>query len=394
MNSSLLQTAILTTLAITCIGFELIGQNPVNFESGPVHALDLSDDGTRLFIANTIGGRLSVFDTSNPEQPLLRREIPVGLDPVSVHARTRDEVWVCNQLSDSVSIVSVSEGRVVATLRVIDEPSDIVFAAGNAFVTAATSDRVQVFDAVTRTPIATIDLFGKDPRALAVSPDETKVYAVIQRSGNGTTILPDNIAPPPPPPTNAALPTAPDQGLIVRWDDPQWSGQIPYSLPDHDVAEIDVATLTVARYFDAVGTTNTGIAVDANTGDLWVANTDARNLVRFEPQLRGHAIDSRVTKITTGATATVTAFDLNPGINYAQLPNNSARATALSEPFGIAFDTSQGVVFVAAQGTDRIAVIDAQGAVIDRIEIGDAIGAQIDTRNKRGPRALALHATA
>lgn len=391
MNASLLRT---TTLAITCIGLELAGQNAVNFESGPVHALDLSDDGSRLFVANTIGGRLSVFDTSNPDQPLLRREIPVGLEPVSVHARTRDEVWVCNLLSDSVSIVSLSAGRVVATLRVIDEPSDIVFAAGKAFVTAATTDRVQVFDAVLRTPIGTIDLFGKDPRALAVSPNETKVYAVIQRSGNGTTILPASIAPPPPPPSGAGLPTAPDQGIIVRWDDPQWSGQIPYSLPDHDVAEIDVATLTVARYFDSVGTTNTGIAVDANTGDLWVANTDARNLVRFEPQLRGHAIDSRVTKITTGTTATVTAFDLNPGINYAQLPNNGARATALSEPFGVAFDASQGVVFVAAQGTDRIAVVDSQGAVIDRIEIGDAIGAQVDTRNKRGPRALALHATA
>ena len=29
-------------------------------------------------------------------------EIPVGLEPVSVRARTNDEVWVVNEVSDSV----------------------------------------------------------------------------------------------------------------------------------------------------------------------------------------------------------------------------------------------------------------------------------------------------
>ena len=146
-------------------------QSFINYESGPVNPIRISDDGSRLYIADTLGGRLSVFDLSNPDQPFLRAEIPVGMDPVSVHPRTLNEVWVANLLSDSISIVDVSAGRVVDTLRVVDEPSDVVFAGGKAFVTAATRDEVHVFNAITRAPLTVIDIFGKDPRALAVSPD-------------------------------------------------------------------------------------------------------------------------------------------------------------------------------------------------------------------------------
>ncbi|MEO6596848.1 MAG: beta-propeller fold lactonase family protein, partial [Planctomycetota bacterium] len=383
----------LVALAAIVLAAAVPAQAFVNYESGPVSPLRLSADGTRLFVADTLGGHVNVFDLSNPSAPFLLAEIPVGMDPVSVHPRTRDEVWVANLLSDSVSIVSVSLGRVIGTLRVTDEPSDIVFAGGKAFVSAATNDKVEVFDATTRAPLGTVALFGKDPRALAVSPDGSRVYAVIQRSGNGTTILPDSIAPPPPPPTNGALPAAPQQGLIVRADDPAWAAQIPYTLPDNDVAEINVATLAVNRYFRGVGTTNTGIAVHPTTGDLWVANTEARNLVRFEPNLRGHAIDSRLTRITTGVSPVVTPYDLNSGINYGTLPNAAALSTALSEPFGVAIDAAAGFVYVAAHGTDRIGVLDLSGNVQAHIEIGTTPGATVNTRQKRGPRALALHPT-
>ena len=368
-------------------------QSLANYDSGPVAPLRLSADGSRLFVADTLGGRLCVFDLADPTAPFLVAEIPVGLDPVSVQPRTRDEVWICNLVSDSVSVVSVRERRVVATLRVVDEPSDVVFAGGKAFVSAATRDEIAVFDAATRQPLGTIAVFGKDPRALAVSPDGTRVYAVVQRSGNGTTILPAGVAAPPPP-WNLALPPAPEQGLIVRADDPNWAALVPHSLPDHDVAEIDVATQAVTRYFDAVGTTNTAVAVDAGSGDLWVTNLDARNLVRFEPNLRGHAIDSRVTRITTGAVPTVTPFDLNPGVNYGVLPNPAAMATALAEPFGVAVDTAAGRVYVAAHGTDRIGVLDLAGNVLARIETGTTPGAVVAPRQKRGPRGLALHPTA
>jgi len=381
----------LAVITVAAIG---VGQAPVHTESGPVHSLRLSADASRLLVVDPIGHRLSVFDLRDPRAPFLLAEIPVGLEPVSVQARTADEVWVCNQLSDSISIVSLSERTVVATLRAVDEPSDVVFAGGKAFVSTATTDAVLVFDAQTRMPLGSIAVFGKDPRALATSPDGSRVYAVIQRSGNGTTILPTSVSPLPPPPTNPALPAAPAQSIIVRAGDPAHVQWIPYSLPDYDIAEIDVGTNTVRRYFAAVGTNNFGIAVHPGTGDLYIANTEARNLVRFEPELRGHAIDSRVTKITTGPQPTVTPVDLNPGINYQQLPNPTALATALAEPHGVAIDATSARVYVAAHGTDRVGVLDLNGQVLARIEVGDTPGTLVDTRRKRGPRALALHPTA
>jgi YVTN family beta-propeller protein len=384
----------LTRLVLPFLAAALPAQAFTDYASGPVQPARLSADGSRLFVADTAGGRLCVFDLRDPSSPLLLAEIPVGLDPVSVNPRTSDEVWVVNQLSDSVSIVSLARRCVIGTLHVQDEPSDVVFAGGRAFVSAATTDDVKVFDVASWQLVGTVAVLGKDPRALATSPDGSVVYAVVQRSGNGTTTINENAAPLPPPPTNTALPTAPRQGIIVRADDPAWAAQIPFTLPDNDVAEIDAATLTVNRYFGAVGTTNTAIAVHPLTGELWVANTDARNLVRFEPNVRGHAIDSRLTRITVGATPVVTAFDLNAGLDYTTLPNPAALATALSEPFGVAIDTVRDRVYVAAQGTDRVGVLDRSGNVVARVEIGSTPGAAVNSRDKRGPRALALHPTA
>lgn len=382
---------LVTRVAIAiCTSAIVSAQAFVNFENAPVTPMRISPDGSRLFVADTVGDHLCVFDLSRPERPFLIAEIPVGLDPVSVNPRNRDEVWVTCLLSDTVCIVDVPARRVVETLRVVDEPSDVVFAGGKAFVTAATVDEVRVFDATTRAPLGSLEVFGKDPRALVVSADGSRVYAVVQRSGNGTTVLPHG-ASPPPIPTNPLLPPAPVQALIVRADDPAWAAQIDFTLPDNDVAEIDVATLAVTRYFPGVGTTNTGIAVHPTTGDLWVANTEARNLVRFEPNLRGHAIDSRLTRITTGVVPTVVPFDLNDGLDYLMLPNPTALASALSEPFGVAIDGTANLVYVAAHGSDRIGIVDMNGVVVDRIEIGGTPGAIVDTRKKRGPRALLLH---
>ena len=382
-----------TVLASLCLLVALNAQGFTNYESGQVNPIRLSADGTRLFVCNTPDNRLSVFSTVNPSAPVLLAEIPVGLEPISVAPRTADEVWVANLLSDSISIVSLSAGRVVATLRAKDEPSDIVFAGTKAFVSTATNDRVLVFDVNTRLQLASVNIFGKDPRAMAVNPAGTKVYALVQRSGNKTTLVKREDAPAQPTPTNPALPAAPDEGVIVTAGDPLWP-TVTWTLPDNDIAEIDVATHAVSRNFIGVGTTNFSMAVHPTSGAIYVANTDARNLVRFEPALRGHAIDSRVTRVTTTAVPQVSAWDLNPSLNYVTLPDPNSRAIALAEPSGVAIDPVANEVFVAAFGTDRVGVLNATtGAVLARIELG-AAGSTVATLTKRGPRGLALHAAA
>ena len=125
----------------------------------------LSPDGTRLFAVNTPDARLSVFDVSNASNPILIVEIPVGLEPVSVNPLNNDEAWVVNEVSDSVSVVSVSRGIVIDTLQAKDEPADVVFAAGSAFVSCSRNNMIRVFDLATHAQMAFIPVFGNNPRS-------------------------------------------------------------------------------------------------------------------------------------------------------------------------------------------------------------------------------------
>ncbi len=390
--------------AILAVGFVLTFSAPaayVNFEAKQTSPVRLSADGTRLFAVNTPDARLSVFDVTQASNPRLIAEIPVGVEPVSVNPRTADEVWVVNEVSDSVSIVSVSQRMVTDTLSVKDEPADVVFAGGRAFVSAARKNSIAVFDVVSHTLLTNIAVFGENPRALAVDTNGTKVYAAFALSGNHTTIITASNAPPQQtngtPPMNPDLPPPPQTGLIVdATNSTYYPSVIKYTMPDNDVVEIDATSLGVTRYFPHVGTVNLGLAIRPGSGELYVANTDARNLVHFEPTVRGHAVDNRISRVDVN-TGTVTAFDINPGIDYSVLPNPSALTNALAQPTAIAFDPSGSFFYVAAFGSDRVAKIDADNPsnVLARIELcPTAAGSAADPRNKRGPRGLALNANA
>ena len=90
-------------------------------------------------------------------------DLPVGLRPLAVAVRAIGggdlEAWVVNHLSDSVSVVRLSTGNVVATLETDDEPGDVVFAGSpvRAFVSCSAADRVLVFEP---------DDLGRSPRSV------------------------------------------------------------------------------------------------------------------------------------------------------------------------------------------------------------------------------------
>lgn len=401
MNRTFIFFGALVTLAFT-FSTPLTAQSYVNFEGKQTRPICLSPDGTRLFAVNTPDARLSVFDVTHPLSPFLIAEIPVGVEPVSVNAVNNDGVWVVNEVSDSVSIVSVTNHLVVDTLFVKDEPADVVFAGGKAFVSAARKNQIVVFDLASHAQLTNIAVFGENPRSLAVNTNGTKVYAAFALSGNHTTLIPEEdipgvpVAPPQItngiPPMNPSLPAPPRAGLIVDATNSTWyPSYIKYTMPDNDVVEIDVATLTISRYFARVGTENFALAVQPGSGDLFVANTDARNLTHFEPGSRGFFMTNRVTRvdITSGA---LTHFDLNPGYNPTNFTSLN-KTNALAQPTAIVFEPNGSNYFVAAFGSDRIARVDAAtGNVTARIELcPTAVGSDSDPRNKRGTRGLALN---
>jgi DNA-binding beta-propeller fold protein YncE len=388
----LLALAPTTTADNPSVGF-------ANFEAAQTNPIRLSADGSSLFAVNTPNDSLSVFDVSRPGNPNLINEIPVGVGPVSVNPRTFDEVWVVNQVSNSVSVVSLFQGIVTDTIftGAGTEPMDVVFAGTNqAYVSCSRSNTIAVYDVNSHALISTIPVFGGSPRALAVSGDGSMVYAAFAISGNATTIIPAKLAPPQPPPTNKNLPPPPQVGLIVAATDPKWRQYVTFTMPDNDVVAIRTGpSPSISGYYSGVGTINLGLAVNPVTGDLFVGNTDALNLTFFEPNLRGHWINNRITRIQI-ANGQVTPFDLNPNINYGILPNPAALSTALSQPTNVVFDPSGNFMYVASFGTDRVAQVDTNGNVLSFVEVSlpSGSGSSADPKNKRGPRGLALNAGA
>src|SRR5205085_5503594 len=221
-------------------------------------------------------------------------------------------------------------------------------------------------------------------------------------SGNQTTVVPAaqvtaNGGPPPPSPSmSPGLPTAPNVGLIVKWNgsawadetgNPKWNSVIPYTLSDTDVAVIDARSPnpSVSILVRGVGTHIGNAIFDASANRLLVANDEARNLVRFEPNVRGHFLNSRVSAISFGGGApSIVASDLNSHINYSNPAGSDAeRAASLALPADIA-RAADGTLYVAASGSAKVGVLNAAGAVQRRIQVGQGpTGLAVDEARQR-----------
>ena len=313
------------------------------FESGQVRPLAMSPDGTRLFALNTPDNRLEVFKVKQ-DGLVPVSSVTVGMEPVAIAARNNDEVWVVNNVSDSVTILDVSKTnpQVVRTLLVGDEPMDIVFAGkdnNRAFITTAHRGQnspidpkpttpgvgradVWVFDAAALaadtslggTPLNIITLFTDSPRALAVSADGKKVYAAGFKTGNQTTTIYEGLVT-----SNGGVPGAttmvdtngdgvpephmvstsgelqPLTGLIVKYNGQHWvdetgkiwDEQVKFNLPDKDVFVIDAMANPPAQMsgdagsYSGVGTILFNMVVNPVNGKVYVSNTEALNQVRF-----------------------------------------------------------------------------------------------------------------
>jgi DNA-binding beta-propeller fold protein YncE len=378
------------------------------FESGHVRPLALSRDGKHLFAVNTPDNRLEIFRVHG-DHLRSKASIMVGLEPVAVAVRNHHEVWVVNHLSDSISIVDVrnpNHPRVTRTLLVGDEPRDIVFANGRAYVTTAHRGQntgrdpqittpgvgradVWVFDPAALgesaggTPVTVITLFADTPRALAVSKDQKTVYAAAFHSGNQTSIVPErivtNFGGMLPPLTNAEGVRAPEPALIVKyrlgapdgqrhWLDESgriWDQHMRLSLPDKDVFAID-ATLPVpaekpGSVASGVGTILFNLAVNPVNGKVYVANLDSRNEVRFEghnefgggSSVRGHLAESRITVIDG---STVAPRHLNKHIDFAHEGTPREAARSLAFPTGMEVSSDGRWLYVAAMGSDKVGI--------------------------------------
>ena len=399
----------------------------VNWENPPVHPLDRTPDGTRLLATNLADGRLEVFTIEADGSLTAELSIPVGVDPVSVRARTDSEAWVVNHISDSVNVVDLDTGTVVATIRTLDEPCDVVFAGDpeRAFVSCSAANTIQVFDPadLTAAPDA-VELFAEDPRALAVSTDGGTVYAAVFESGNASTSLggidvtgdadgfpPDVVSHPDgpyggvnPPPNdgdefspaqNPVNPVPLPSGMIVKknalgewldgsgedWTDfvtgpdAEESGRpIGWDLPDYDLAIIDADTL-VLDYASGLMNSCMAVGVNPSTDSVCVIGTDGTNEVRFEPNLNG--VFHRVVAAFVDPTGAVAPelHDLNPHLDYTSASVvQSERDRSIGDPRAVVWTSDGETAYVCGKGSNNVIQLTsagARGGVADTIEVGE-----------------------
>jgi YVTN family beta-propeller protein len=393
-------------LAVASLTAAAPAQTFVNWESPHVHPLALTPDGTRLLAVNTADNRLEVFAVSGTTLGHVA-SVPVGLDPVSVAARTDTEAWVVNHVSDTLSVVDLATMNVRATLRTGDEPTDVVFAAGKAFVSVSQLNEVRVFDpAALNAAPAVIPIAGEDPRALAT--DGTTVYAAIFESGNNTSILGEQTVTDPAsnpypgdpnpvpndglafdPPIAGGLPTPPGVSHIIQrqpggtWEDANgfdWSGAVTWDLHDHDVAMIDAGSLAVS-YQSGIQNLNMGLAVRPG-GNVVVIGTEALNHIRFEPNLNGTFLRVQAAEFAPGGGA-ATIVDLNPHLAYASpnVPQN-VRDQSIGDPRGIAFNAAGDRAWISGMGSNNVILVDGALGRVGRVEVGE------------GPTGVVLNETA
>ncbi|ANM30925.1 hypothetical protein ABI59_17100 [Acidobacteria bacterium Mor1] len=378
-----------------------------NFEASHVHPIALTPDGTRLLAVNTPDALLEVFAVQPDGSLSASSAIPVGLEPVSVIARNNAEAWVVNNLSDTISIVDLSLGLTVRTLEVGDEPTDVAFAGGRAFVSVSQEDKIRAWSLsdLDAAP-AEIPLFGRDVRALDVAPDGQTLYAVVLRSGNLTSIagahhtfpadfildparltamnLRDfNCEGPQPayPPLPAGITRNPDLtdppsgvppvALMLTWNEAteqwideagqDWSHCLHYKPSDQDLFAIDVASLAVSSVRH-LGTTLFEVSVNPANGKIYVPNTDARNFVRFEHPLgvQGHMVENQLSVVDPANANGVTRIDLNTHIDRASTPpgNLSERQASISQPGMLVWKADGSKGYLTAIGSHKIFEVD------------------------------------
>jgi hypothetical protein len=274
-----------------------------------------------------------------------------------------------------------------------------------------------------------LTFFADTPRALAATPDGSKVYVASFFSGNGTAstfggsdfgianaLPPAQVFPPNPFPinVNAFGEAQALTGVIAKWDGTHWKdenglvrdSELPFTLPDRDVFAID-ANANPPRpitgpsgVYAHVGTTLFNMIVNPVNGNVYVTNLDSNNMQRFEganvfsgskrrpdPSVRGRIAFSRITVLDSSGN--VAARHLNKHIDYTACcaPNPKENARSVAFPLGMEITADGRTLYVAALGSSKVAIYDT--TQLENDSFVPSVDNQISVSGG-GPTGLAL----
>jgi DNA-binding beta-propeller fold protein YncE len=156
--------------------FFLIAMLPAAAFAGPSNSLmDISTDGKLLACSNRDSGTVTIVSLSNHK---VLHEVQVGRHPEGLSfVGSSHDIAVAVYDDDQVVLLQGNSGEKLGTLDVFDEPYGVVSRADGSrlYVTLDYPGQIVEIDTAARKVIRTIDS-GPFSRGLALSPDEQRLY--------------------------------------------------------------------------------------------------------------------------------------------------------------------------------------------------------------------------
>jgi len=328
-----------------------------------------------------VGGEVWVANVQTPTITRLEAgtlavlgEHPVGAWPVAIAWREgMDFAVVAQRGSDTLGLVDRESGRLLDSIWVGDEPANVVLSSdgATAYVALKSENAVAVVDLAKRVRRARIEV-GSDPLAMALSDDDSRLYVASHRSGQPS-----------------------------RYP----YGEDPVA-EEHDLAEVDTASLEVRRWWLNIGATITGLLLDPSGEVLYVSRTTSDTVVSLgdpsAPSFRHEVarFDVASGDFLSAADLTRQATSGGPAVSLHSMTLGGGKLWVTAEgsdmALGLDPETLAEVARVAVPGRPRgiatvgdgVYVHGAQGLKVTRI-VGDIGLGSVRTTTDRRPGLVA-----
>jgi YVTN family beta-propeller protein len=121
-------------------------KNTINLGKG-LSETTFSSDGMMAFACNTTDGTVSLIDANSK---MIHSTITVGTDPVGAWASSNGKMYVDNELSKTISEISVSGMNVTQTISLAFTPAYVAYSTHHSelWVTDATNGRVVYYSLI------------------------------------------------------------------------------------------------------------------------------------------------------------------------------------------------------------------------------------------------------
>jgi YVTN family beta-propeller protein len=162
-------------------------QNTINVGKG-LSEVTFANDGSMAFACNTTDRTVTLIDANTKT---INSTLTVGADPVGAWSASNGKMYVDNEMSQTVSEISVASKTVTNTINLGFKPGYVAYhtSSGELWVSDATNGRVVYYTLVGGVwTLKGSIITGADAHAIAFNSNGTKAYVTNQGAGTVSVI--------------------------------------------------------------------------------------------------------------------------------------------------------------------------------------------------------------